>query len=386
MIYTSYFANAKNIKKKQFVSISRVTPSWFDFDIIEAKELAPSSKLLVAYKNEEVDTIEYEKIYKKETLSKLDPKEIYEKYNNSVFLCYEKRGDFCHRNIVSAWLEENGYSSKEIEPVKLAIVGSRAHNPVPIRQITEDNIEEFNLFSYIIDKFIEKNPEIEIVSGGANGTDYFAEEYAKRNNIKIKIFEADWSKGKHAGFLRNNEIWDYADIGIAFWNGKSKGTKHSFKLSYERNKKCFIFDFKKKCFIPRIVKGDILRSNAEVIAFTANSVIKNNRSLVMGAGCAKVFKDNFEGIDKMFENISTNFGWKVVDFKGKKIGAFQTKIHYRNNSTLEIIKHSIEELKKDIKNYDSIAICFPGILNGGLKREDVLPLFDGMTLDLFIRG
>jgi len=373
MIFTSYFANVRNIKNKQLVSISRYSPDWLT-NAIEAKELAPSAKLLNDYKNGLVTDLEYDKIYKEETLSKLDPKEIYSKYNDSVFLCYEKRGDFCHRNIVSEWLMENGFNSKEIEPVKVAIIGSR----------TFDNYEKF---SFIINKFIEKNPQIEIVSGGANGADSLAKKFALENNIKIKEFLADWeNKGKSAGFIRNKDIWDYSDIGIAFWDGKSKGTEHSFMLSYKQNKKCFIFNFNKNCFVPRVIKGDILKSNAEVIAFTANSITKKTGELVMGAGCAKVFKESFSGIDKEFGGINSKFGWKVIDFNGKKIGAFQSKIHYKDKSTLDIIKYSIEQLKKDIKNYDSVALCFPGVLNGGLKREDVLPLFDGLSLDLFVKN
>ena len=36
--------------------------------------------------------------------------------------------------------------------------------------------------------------------------------------------------------VRNKKIWEEADEGIAFWDGKSRGTKHSFKLAEKAGK------------------------------------------------------------------------------------------------------------------------------------------------------
>ncbi len=66
----------------------------------------------------------------------------------------------------------------------------------------------------------------EIVSGGANGADALGERYAKEQNHPLKIFNADWEKhGKSAGPIRNQQMAVYADILVAFWDGKSKGTR-----------------------------------------------------------------------------------------------------------------------------------------------------------------
>ncbi len=55
-----------------------------------------------------------------------------------------------------------------------------------------------------------------IISGGCSkGGDRFAEIIAKNFSILIKIFKADWSLGKHAGFLRNTNIAKKSDILIA---------------------------------------------------------------------------------------------------------------------------------------------------------------------------
>jgi hypothetical protein len=66
----------------------------------------------------------------------------------------------------------------------------------------------------------------EIVSGGARGADKLGERWAKENDVPLKVFPAEWSiYGKQAGFVRNAQMADYADGLIAFWDGKSRGTK-----------------------------------------------------------------------------------------------------------------------------------------------------------------
>jgi len=77
----------------------------------------------------------------------------------------------------------------------------------------------------------------EIVSGGAKGADTLAEQFAKENNLPVKIFKPDWAKyGRGAGPVRNKQIVEYADKVIAFWDGESKGTKSSIDLAEKSGK------------------------------------------------------------------------------------------------------------------------------------------------------
>ncbi|MCH5193795.1 MAG: DUF2493 domain-containing protein [Oscillospiraceae bacterium] len=65
----------------------------------------------------------------------------------------------------------------------------------------------------------------EIVSGGAKGIDTCAKEYALAHNIKLTEFLPEYEKySKGAPLKRNLQIIEYADIVLAFWDGKSKGT------------------------------------------------------------------------------------------------------------------------------------------------------------------
>lgn len=43
--------------------------------------------------------------YYEEVLKRLNPEVVYKDLNNRILLCYEDSLDFCHRHIVSAWLE-----------------------------------------------------------------------------------------------------------------------------------------------------------------------------------------------------------------------------------------------------------------------------------------
>jgi len=83
----------------------------------------------------------------------------------------------------------------------------------------------------ILDKIVPKETT-EIVSGGAKGVDRIGEEWARKEGIPIKQFIPDWSGlGKSAGYRRNVEMAEYADCLVAFWDGKSRGTKHMIDIA-----------------------------------------------------------------------------------------------------------------------------------------------------------
>lgn len=78
--------------------------------------------------------------------------------------------------------------------------------------------------------------EIEIVSGGASGADTLGERYAGEHGYPVKKFPADWNThGKAAGPIRNREMAAYADILIAFWDGKSRGTANMISEAEKKN-------------------------------------------------------------------------------------------------------------------------------------------------------
>jgi len=60
-----------------------------------------------------------------------------------------------------------------------------------------------------------------LIQGGAPGADKYAILWALRHGVKALTFPADWSRGKKAGPLRNQEmINERPDLVIAFPGGR----------------------------------------------------------------------------------------------------------------------------------------------------------------------
>ncbi len=113
--------------------------------------------------------------------------------------------------------------------LKVIIAGGRKFNNYPL------------LESYCT-HVLQNQSNIEIVSGTANGADMLGEKFAIDHNLGLKSFPAPWNDiegrrentigtrangdkyWKGAGMFRNQQMADYADALIVFWDGKSRGT------------------------------------------------------------------------------------------------------------------------------------------------------------------
>ena len=75
-----------------------------------------------------------------------------------------------------------------------------------------------------------------IVSGGARGIDSCAAKWAQKNNIELIEFLPEYNRfGRSAPLRRNITIIDNSDIVLAFWDGRSKGTKFVIDNCHKRN-------------------------------------------------------------------------------------------------------------------------------------------------------
>ena len=112
--------------------------------------------------------------------------------------------------------------------MKVAIIGSRG--------IIHVNIEKYL-----------PNECTEIVSGGARGIDTVATVFAKERNIKLTEFLPLYERyGRAAPIVRNKQIVEYADAVIAFWDGKSRGTKSVIDYCRKLKKTCTIICISKE--------------------------------------------------------------------------------------------------------------------------------------------
>ena len=101
--------------------------------------------------------------------------------------------------------------------MKILIAGSRS-------------ITDFDLSPYVPSEFDT------IISGGADGIDALAEEYADLHRLSKYIIRPRYKAyGRAAPLKRNEEMVDIADAVLVIWDGISKGTKHT--ISYAKKSK-----------------------------------------------------------------------------------------------------------------------------------------------------
>jgi len=87
-----------------------------------------------------------------------------------------------------------------------------------------------------IEAYLDELPDA-IVSGGAKGADTYAREFAIKKGIKIIEFLPDYKRyGRSAPLVRNRQIIDCCDEVLAFWDGKSKGTKQTLDYAERKGK------------------------------------------------------------------------------------------------------------------------------------------------------
>jgi len=100
------------------------------------------------------------------------------------------------------------------------------------------NFNDYNKLRESCDNILVNQKDVEIVSGTAAEADTLGERYAQEKGYEVKKFPAQWDLyGKSAGYKRNQQMAEYADGLIAFWDGKSRGTKHMIDIATNKGLK-----------------------------------------------------------------------------------------------------------------------------------------------------
>jgi hypothetical protein len=106
--------------------------------------------------------------------------------------------------------------------MKLLVAGSRS-------------IVKFDIAPYI-------SEEVDtIISGGADGIDTLAEQYADLHHLSKYILRPRYDLyGRAAPIQRNEQMIDIADSILVIWDGNCRGTQHSIKDATKINKPIII--------------------------------------------------------------------------------------------------------------------------------------------------
>jgi hypothetical protein len=127
--------------------------------------------------------------------------------------------------------------------------------------------------------------------------------------------------------------------------------------------------------------------SSDLFVITGNSYLRKDGCLVMGRGIARQAKDKFKGLNlklgKIIEREVGHLGkyyllvstdWK----RGRKLALAQVKTDFSYDADLGLIRGMTSRLNVlAVENKESVInMNFPGIGNGNLSVEQVMPLIE----------
>jgi len=122
-----------------------------------------------------------------------------------------------------------------IKILKVVIAGSRT-------------IDNYRLLLNIMNSLAQLFPgyTFEIISGGAEGIDSNARQFAMKNNLKYDEYKPVYqhSNDKRAPLRRNTDMAKDGDLLIAIHDGVSTGTMHMLSEMKKLNKPCYLYTVK----------------------------------------------------------------------------------------------------------------------------------------------
>jgi hypothetical protein len=143
--------------------------------------------------------------------------------------------------------------------------------------------------------------------------------------------------------------------------------------------------------MPTYRKGDYWDEydRSDLFLFTGCGVVIN-KCLVMGAGTARQVRDRYWGISKAIGRTIIDRGYPCIDnvytygllvsdrYPKAKLGAFQTKLHWKNPSPIELIYESACLLQAWCYQNPTarVDLPMPGVGCGGLESTDILSITD----------
>lgn len=140
----------------------------------------------------------------------------------------------------------NSWSDDNLRELRIIVAGSRDFRNY---QLLLDTVMYF-----LADKdepgIVDNPSQVKFISGTERGADVLGEQFAYTYGYDVIRFPADWDNlGKKAGYVRNAEMAKFAvedgnyGVLIAFWDGKSKDTKHMIDLAKKYGLEVHVVNF-----------------------------------------------------------------------------------------------------------------------------------------------
>ena len=137
------------------------------------------------------------------------------------------------------------------------------------------------------------------------------------------------------------------------------------------------------------IKGDIfelMEGEFDAFCITTNGIIKGDGRAVMGAGIAKECRDRFNNIDLRLANLIKKNGsitQQLGTYSNGAVIAFPTKNHWRDTSSIELIRKSCHELNAliETRGFKKVLLPRPGCGNGGLNWNEVKAIIEPILSD-----
>lgn len=112
--------------------------------------------------------------------------------------------------------------------MRLAVIGSREFSDA---RLMADELEQ------------HRETTTQLVSGGARGADKMSERWARKHGIETSIYYPNHKQYRHPYHHRNRLIAENCDLLVAFWNGRSSGTRYTIDYARKIGKPVRIVKF-----------------------------------------------------------------------------------------------------------------------------------------------
>ena len=123
-----------------------------------------------------------------------------------------------------------------MDSLRVIVAGGRDFTNINVMAAILNNLQD-------VDHVIEIEKLI-LICGMARGADLTAYKLFKEVGLPVEMYPADWDQhGKQAGYIRNTQMANVADMLIAFWDGSSPGTKHMITTARKHNLNVLVFDY-----------------------------------------------------------------------------------------------------------------------------------------------